>query len=106
MTDTTATPAPAPNTTTVTLEDPIQRGEQTIATVTLRSPIVRDLRGLAISALYTSDVDAIAKLLPRITTPTLLAHEIDAMAPADFAALAGEVVAFLLPKAQQESLTA
>lgn len=92
--------------TTVTLEQPITRGEQTITAITLRQPVVRDLRGLAISALYTSDVDAIAKLLPRISTPTLLAHEIDAMDPADFAALAGEAVGFLLPKAQQESLTA
>lgn len=89
---------------TVTLEQPITRGEQTIATVTLRRPLVRDLRGLAISALYTSDVDAMAKLLPRISTPTLLAHEIDTMAPADFATLAGEAIGFLLPRAAQESL--
>ena len=83
-----------------------QRGAQTIDTVTLRKPIVRDLRGLAINALYTADVDAMAKLLPRITTPTLLAHEIDTMAPADFTALATEVVGFLLSKQDRAALPA
>ncbi len=102
-----ADPKPAStNTVTVTLEDPIQRGAQTIDTVTLRKPIVRDLRGLAISALVTSQVDAIAALLPRISTPSLLAHEIDTMNPGDFAELAGEVVGFLLSKETKSSLTA
>ena len=102
-----ADPKPAStNTVTVTLEDPVMRGELAISTVTLRKPIVRDLRGLAINALYTADVDAMAKLLPRITTPTLLAHEIDTMAPADFTALATEVVGFLLSKQDRAALPA
>lgn len=104
MTTTEAASIPTPKTVSVTLDEPIQRGEQTITTITLRKPLVRELRGLAISAIYASDVDAMAKLLPRISSPTLLPPEIDAMNPADFAALASEAVGFLLPKAARDSL--
>lgn len=103
---TAAKPEPASNTSTVQLEEPITRGETTIASVTLRKPIVRDLRGLNINGLYTGDVDEMAKLLPRISTPTLLAHEIDTMSPADFTALATGAVDFLLSKQVRASLPA
>lgn len=106
MTDTADTPQAAGDARqrSVTLDAPIQRGEQTIGSISLRRPTVRELRGLSMNALLQTDVNEHAKLLPRISTPTLLAHEIDAMDPADFTALAGEVVGFLLPKAALDSL--
>ena len=100
-----ADPKPAStNTVTVTLEDPIQRGEQTIATVTLRKPVVRDLRGINLADLVQMKTDAIAAVLPRISNPTLLAHEIDNISPADLISLAGEVVLFFAPKAAKQTL--
>ena len=106
MNDTAAPAAPQGEEVAVTLDSPIQRGDTTIASVTLRKPRVGDLRGLKVSDLMTTDVDAIGALLPRITRPTLVKHEIDAMDPADFAQLAGEVAGFLLPKAARASLPA
>lgn len=100
------TPAKQPETATVTLDTPIQRGDTTITSVTLRKPRAGELRGLSLSDLLTTNVDAHIKLLPRISTPTLIAAELDAMDPADLAALAGEVIGFLLPKATRDSLPA
>lgn len=98
--------AKQPETATVTLDTPIQRGDTTITTITLRKPRTGELRGLSLSDVLTTNVDAHIKLLPRISTPTLIAAEIEAMNPADFAALAGEVIGFLLPKATLDSLPA
>ena len=92
------------NTVTVTLEDPIQRGAQTIDTVTLRKPIVRDLRGINLADLVQMKTDAIAAVLPRISNPTLLPHEIDNISPADLISIAGEVVLFFAPKAAKQTL--
>jgi hypothetical protein len=50
--------------------------------------------------------DTIAALLPRITVPTVLKHEVDELDPADLVAMAVEVAAFLVPKAAMESLNA
>lgn len=99
-----AAPVPEAATATVTLDTPIQRGDTAITTVQLRKPRAGELRGLSLNDLLTTDVNAHLKLLPRITAPTLIEPELAAMDPADFAALAGEVVAFLLPKAARESL--
>ncbi len=114
MTDTTnetpaaapaATPAdqPRPNTAVVQLDEPIQRGEQTIASVTLRRPVTRDLRGINLADLVQMKTDAIAAVLPRISNPTLLQHEIDLITPADLISLAGEVVLFFAPKQATEA---
>ena len=45
-------------------------------------------------------------LLPRITRPTLVAHELAALDPADLTQMAGEVAGFLLPKEARASLPA
>lgn len=95
--DTTVTPA-TKKTASITLEEPIQRGDTAISTVTLRKPITRDLRGINLADLIQMKTDAIAAVLPRISSPTLLPHEIDLIAPADLISLAGEVVLFFAPK--------
>lgn len=98
--------AKMPETAIVPLDTPIQRGDNTIASITLRKPRAGELRGLSLSELLSTNVDAHIKLLPRISTPTLIAAELEAMDPADLAALASEVVGFLLPKAMRDSLPA
>ena len=106
--DDTTTPAPAasPDEATVTLDAPIQRGDEQITRVTLRRPRSGELRGLRLSELLNSDVDALLALLPRITRPTLVAHELAALDPADLTQMAGEVASFLLPKGARASLPA
>lgn len=107
MSDPTQAPEPRKiQTAVVTLEEPIVRGEAKIEQVTVRRPTVGELRGFSMNSLLSSEVAAHAKLLTRISSPTILAHEIDAMSPADFSELVGEVVTFLLPKAARDSLTA
>jgi hypothetical protein len=94
-------------TTTVTLDQPIQRGSQEITQVELRKPSAGELRGVSLFDLVRMDVAAAQSVLPRITIPPLTRHEIDALDPADLFQLSAEVASFLSPKAaKQDSLTA
>lgn len=88
--------------TTITLDSPIVRGEQTIDKVQLRKPAAGELRGVALSDLLQMDVAALQTVLPRITSPILTAHDVAQLDPADLVQLAGGVVGFLLPKAARE----
>jgi hypothetical protein len=84
---------------TITLDTPIKRGEQTIDTVTLRKPAAGELRGTSLHALAMMEVEALSKIIPRISSPTLTAHEVAALDPADLMQMAGAVAGFLTPKA-------
>lgn len=90
-----------PNTTTVTLDAPLQRGGQTIDKVDVRKPLSGALRGISLTELLRMNVDTIQQVLPRVTTPTLLKHDVDLLDPADLLQLGTAVVGFLLPKAQK-----
>lgn len=84
---------------TITLESPIQRGEQTITTVSVRKPNTGALRGVSLTNLLQLEVAAIATVLPRVTDPALTQQDINNLDPADLVQLGGEVAGFLLPKA-------
>ncbi|MEI7222260.1 phage tail assembly protein [Pectobacterium carotovorum] len=85
----------------VTLETPIKRGETVIDTITLIKPTAGTLRGVSLAALAGSDVDALIKVLPRMTLPALTETDITRMELPDMIAIAGKVVGFLTPKSQQ-----
>lgn len=85
----------------VTLETPIKRGEQLINAVTLMKPNAGTLRGLSLAAVANAEVDALIKVLPRITSPSLTEQEVAALDLADMVALAGKVVVFLSPVSAQ-----
>lgn len=89
----------------ITLDTPIQRGEQTITTVTVRKPAAGELRGVALTDLIQMDVAALTKVIPRVTTPTLLEQDVARMDPADLLQLGTEIAGFLLPKAAREELS-
>lgn len=89
-------------TVTVKLDSPIARGENPITEITLRKPNAGALRGVSLSELLQLDVTALTTVLPRITEPTLTAHDVAQMDPADLVQLGGEVAGFLLPKAAKE----
>jgi hypothetical protein len=82
---------------TVTLDTPLQRGEQSIAEIALRRPTAGELRGTSLHALLNMDVEALGKVLPRITSPTLTEFDVQQLDPADLVQLGVAFVDFLLP---------
>lgn len=76
----------------VMLDQPIQRPGQTIDAIALRKPRAGELRGLSMIAVLQMDVDALATLVPRISSPTVHTQEVMQMDPADLLAV-GLVVA-------------
>ena len=97
-TDTTAAEQPALPDNVVVLDEPIVRGTTTITQVELRKPMSGELRGVTLSDLLNLDVNALRKVLPRITTPTLTDIEVGRMDPADLLEIGGKVASFLLRK--------
>ena len=85
------------NENTVLLESPIQRGELLIEQVTLSKPTAGTLRGVSLAAVANSDVDALVKVLPRMTSPQLLESDVLKLELPDMIALAGKVIGFLSP---------
>lgn len=83
----------------VDLEEPIKRGDTVIESVTLIKPNAGTLRGVGLAALANSEVDALIKVLPRMTSPVLTESEVAALDLPDLVSLAGKVVGFLSPSA-------
>lgn len=92
------------NTRTITLNQPIKRGETEISSVTLRKPGAGELRRLSLNDVLNSDVDTHIKLLPRISGPALTEAELAAMPIDDFAELASAVVGFSLGSVRKAAL--
>ena len=86
---------------TLTLDTPIKRGDTDITELSLRKPLAGELRGIALTDLIQMDVDALAKVLPRITTPALTEHEVGRMDIADLMQAGIVVSGFLLPNASK-----
>jgi len=82
----------------IVLDTPIARGKEEITSVIVRKPHSGALRGTRLQALMDMDVNAMMTVLPRVTTPSLTAQEINEMDPADLVSLSVEVVTFLLKK--------
>jgi hypothetical protein len=81
----------------VTLDNPVMRGEQKIEKVTVFKPNAGTLRGVSLASLANSDVDALIKVLPRMTYPALTEHEVMRLEASDLILFAGQVVGFLSP---------
>jgi hypothetical protein len=86
---------------TVVLDTPIVRGAQTIDTLQLRKPRSGELRGLSLVDLGQLKVDALTKILPRISMPTITEAEVGNMEPADLLACGAEIGGFLLQRSQR-----
>lgn len=81
----------------VILEKPLKRGDQEVKEIILIKPTAGTLRGVSLAAVANSEVDALIKVLPRMTAPMLTEQEVAAMELPDLVALAGQVVGFLSP---------
>lgn len=88
--------------TLITLDTPLQRGEQSIDEITLRKPSAGELRGVALTDLLQMNVSALTKILPRLSTPTLTEQDIARLDPADLVQMGIAVTDFLLTKANKE----
>ncbi|AVX11489.1 phage tail assembly protein [Stutzerimonas stutzeri] len=82
----------------ITLDEPLKRGEQIISSVTVRKPAAGELRGVTLSDLLNLEVNALIKVLPRVTSPSLTEQEVARLDPADLVQLGSKVAGFLLPK--------
>lgn len=85
----------------VTLDTPVQQGKKSHAEITLRKPRAGEMRGLTLTDVLNMDVNALATLLPRITTPILTKDDVLNLDPADLVQLGSEVAGFLVPKKLQ-----
>ncbi|WP_298808371.1 phage tail assembly protein [uncultured Sphingomonas sp.] len=73
--------------------------------VTVRKPMGGALRGANLGGLVRMEYNQVALVAPRVTSPVLHPHLVDAMDPADVTMLAGILVDFLLPTATKEALS-
>jgi len=89
----------------IILDEPIKRGDSLITELTVRKPKAGALRGVSLIDLANLSVTALQVVLPRITEPTLTAHDIANMDPADLLAVGAEVGAFLVSKADRLSVS-
>lgn len=83
----------------ITLDAPVKRGDTLIESITLIKPTAGTLRGVGLAALASSEVDALIKVLPRMTYPALTESEVAALELSDLVTLAGQVIGFLSPSA-------
>jgi hypothetical protein len=91
-----------PNPGTIQLVEPIPRAGGDITALTLRKPCAGDLRNLNMTDLMNGGVSAVITLLPRITTPTIAAHEAERLSAEDTAEIAGTIVGFFMSPAQKD----
>ncbi|HGF6522466.1 GpE family phage tail protein [Yersinia enterocolitica] len=92
---------------TIVLQTPIKRGKSVIKEVSLTGALKQagSLRGLKMYDIITTDVNALIKLLPRVTSPALTEIELVTMDTWDFSQLVQEVVTFLQPASEGDSTT-
>ncbi|HJW26441.1 MAG TPA: phage tail assembly protein [Rhodocyclaceae bacterium] len=86
-------------TTTITLDQPIKRGDSEITSITLRKPLGGALRGTSTRRLLEMEVDDLYIVLPRISEPPLNRADLANLDPADVLQLGAAVSGFLLTKA-------
>lgn len=92
------------NTQAVTLDEPITRGDTKIAFIEIRKPKSGALRGINLADLLQMNTDAIMKITPRVSEPTITIQEAEALEPADLLKIGAAIASFLLPKEVQNSL--
>lgn len=90
--------------TTVTLLQPLADGKETITAVEILRPSVGALRGLHLAQLQLQEVNALCKLLPRITRPPLSPEQVEQLDPGDFAAMANMVSLFFMTPEQLKAV--
>lgn len=86
----------------ITLDEPIKRGDQEITELTFRKPKSGELRGLSLTDIINLDVNSLQTLLPRITSPAITKQDVEKMDVADLLSAGAKVADFLVPKSLKE----
>ncbi|MGP9788953.1 phage tail assembly protein [Roseinatronobacter sp. NSM] len=85
----------------VALSTPIKGTDGKVITeIEVMKPTAGALRGLQLAMVQMQDVNALAKLLPRITQPALSTDQVWDLDPADLADLANRVSLFFMTPEQ------
>ncbi|WP_417778615.1 phage tail assembly protein [Stutzerimonas xanthomarina] len=79
----------------IELARPIKRGQTEVKEITLRRAGSGELRGLKLADLVQGDVNAVIRLVPRISQPALLEQEVAALDAYDLTRCADEIAVFL-----------
>lgn len=106
QTDVTAATAPKNRFETVTLSEPIMRGETRIEKLNIRKPKSGELRNLSLQDILGTDVTAMLKLIPRVTDPPLTQPEADDLEPEDLAEICGTIRGFFMTKTELAAIEA
>ena len=91
---------------TVTLTQPIVRGDQTIRTLVIRKPKPLNLRGMKVVDILQLDVDCILTLAQRVATPPLTDAEAKRLDPADLTKIGVAVQGFFVDPSTLEAASA
>ncbi|MBF7690867.1 phage tail assembly protein [Acinetobacter pollinis] len=89
---------------TIELDSDIQIAGQRLEKLDIRKPNIQALSGVKISDLLQADVNAILKVLPRVSNPTLTTQQVNQLEPSDIAQVGGVLMIFLQPKSQRAEL--
>lgn len=79
----------------ITLKVGVPSGKTTITELTIRKPLTGDLRGIKLIDFIDLDINSLAKVLPRITTPTIEEHEVFEMDLIDLSDVTKVIADFL-----------
>jgi hypothetical protein len=90
----------------IELAQPVKRGQTEVKEITLRRPGSGELRGLKLADLVQGDVNAVIRLVPRISQPTLLEQEVAALDAYDLTRCADEIAVFLQTPPQKPAAEA
>lgn len=90
----------------IELATPVGTGKTKITSITLRRPGSGELRGLKLGDLVQGDVNAVIRLLPRISQPTLVEQEAAALDAYDLTRCADEIAVFLQTPPQKPAAEA
>ncbi|ARU88280.1 phage tail assembly protein [Pseudomonas sp. M30-35] len=82
----------------IELVNVITRGTQKTKSITLRKPGSGELRGLRLSDLLQGDVNAVIRVVPRISEPSLTEQEVSAMDVYNLTECADAIAVFLQVK--------
>lgn len=93
-----------PNTVVVEFDEGYTVGNETIKSVTLNKPKTHALRGLKLNEVLSFDVDSIAKLATRISTPTMIEQHVYDLSVSDFTKLSMTIAGFFVDTESSQNL--
>ncbi|MCX8578810.1 phage tail assembly protein [Gilliamella sp. B2717] len=79
----------------IKLKSGLKSGKSIISELSIRKPLTGDLRGIKLVDFIELDIDSLAKVLPRITTPSIAEHEVYTLDLIDLSEITRVIAGFL-----------